>query len=160
MNNIENQALEKLRMQEEELSFKEFNNKDAWNIGNEILDTYRNKVKDVENPKGIGVRISLNHNTIFQYLMEGKKDDSWLIRKENSVYQFEHSSLYVRTYFELTGEFDEMRKDQNLAICGGGFPIIINSKVVGVISVSGLKHTEDHNLIIEGIKNIKRKRYV
>ncbi|MGN1386812.1 MAG: heme-binding protein [Bacillus sp. (in: firmicutes)] len=33
-------------------------------------------------------------------------------------------------------------KDERYAICGGGFPIIVNGETVGAICVSGLPHEQ------------------
>ncbi|MCH1939718.1 heme-binding protein [Holdemania massiliensis] len=148
---------QEILQEENELFFNQFNHHDAWLIGNEILRLYCGERSKANGDKGIGIRISLQNLVLFQYLMDGKKDDSWLIRKENTVMKFSHSSLYIRAVNDRTKQYEAFKEDKTLAICGGGFPIRMEGQVRGSISVSGLVHHEDHDLIIEALRNHKHK---
>ena len=71
---------------EEELSFDHFDAEDAYCIGNE-------RIRKTEKP--VRIRIVLDGDIVFQYLMPGKKGVEWLDRKQNTVEQYKHSSYYV-----------------------------------------------------------------
>ena len=86
--------------------------------------------------------------------MEGKAGDEWVVRKEKTVLESGHSSLYV---FEHPEDFPNMSMENGYAICGGGFPLIVDGALKGALIVSGLAHDEDHALIIEAIERMKEK---
>lgn len=59
---------------EKELSFQEFNNHDAYQLGQIIVDHIeKNHLKNVR------IRIVLDKDIVFQYLMDGKKESFGLI---------------------------------------------------------------------------------
>ncbi|MGM0213705.1 heme-binding protein [Enterococcus sp. AZ109] len=129
---------------EKEVVFKEFTHELGYKIAQRIIE----KVQ-ASKLKPVGVRIILDDLVIFQYLMDGKNESNWLKRKEKTVLDSGHSSLYVFFHQDdYTGWID----DEQYAVCGGGFPIIIEGKVRGVIGVSGLKHDEDHMLLTETVR--------
>ena len=129
---------------EEELSFDHFDAEDAYCIGNEI-------VKKTSKP--VRIRIILNGDIVFQYLMPGKKGVEWLDRKQNTVERYHHSTYYVFLDQEERHVYDE--NDSTIAICGGGFPLIIKGELRGCVIVSGLAHDEDHQLIINTLGGYK-----
>ena len=57
------------------IAFNKFDNEDAFLLGCNLVE----KVKK-ENLKKIRIRIVLNQDIVFQYLMNGKKGDQWLNR--------------------------------------------------------------------------------
>ena len=126
---------------EKELSFQEFNNHDAYQLGQIIVDHIeKNHLKNVR------IRIVLDKDIVFQYLMDGKKGVIWLDRKQKTVEKYGHSSYYI---------YLENEEDESLVICGGGFPLIIRSELRGSILVSGLVHDEDHQVIVDCLRKIK-----
>ena len=40
--------------------------------------------------------------------------------------------------------------NDDYAVCGGGYPLIVNDELKGCFCVSGLAHDEDHDLIVQG----------
>ncbi len=137
---------------ENELSFDSFTHLDGFKVANEILDRVKR-----ENLRRIGVRVLINNEIIFQYLMDGKNDASWNDKKQNTVLATKHSSYYVFEYATNNGSYPGVENDENHVICGGGFPIIVNNEMIGVITVSGLvDHREDHQLIIDALYRLKR----
>ena len=69
---------------EKELSFQEFNNHDAYQLGQIIVDHIeKNHLKNVR------IRIVLDKDIIFQYLMDGKKGVIWLDRKQKTVEKYD-----------------------------------------------------------------------
>ena len=133
MNMVTNVNKEDVLKLEEELSFDHFDAEDAYCIGNEI-------VKKTTQP--VRIRIVLDGDIVFQYLMPGKKGVEWLDRKQNTVERYQHSTYYVF--------LDQEERH------GGGFPLIIKGELRGCVIISGLAHDEDHQLIIDvlgGYKN-------
>ncbi len=139
------------------LQFEEFSHEDARRTAEKIFEGYERLVAGREIKKAIGVRVVVDGLLVYQYLMDGKKEDKWLKRKENMVWEFGHSSMYIREVNDITHEYDHLKDDENLAICGGGFPITIRGEIRGTVAVSGLAHEEDHGLIVEALKILKEE---
>jgi uncharacterized protein (UPF0303 family) len=47
-----------------------------------------------------------------------------------------------------------MIDNDEYAVCGGGYPLIVNDELKGVFIISGLRHDEDHALIIKALKEM------
>ena len=76
---------------EKELSFQEFNNHDAYQLGQIIVDHIeKNHLKNVR------IRIVLDKDIIFQYLMDGKKGVIWLDRKH--AYGAIIAGIFIKKY--------------------------------------------------------------
>ena len=127
-----------------------FDTFDAWNVGQKIVEKVK---KDHLLP--VRIRIVLDNDIVFQYLMPGKKGVEWLNRKQKTVEKYHHSSYFIYLDQQERHVYDE--NDDSLAICGGGFPLRIQGKLKGCIIVSGLKHEEDHQLIVDVLKEIQKK---
>lgn len=132
---------------ENELSFQSFVNHDAYKIGKMIVE----KVEK-EQLKNVRIRIVYHGDIVFQYLMDGKHGDMWLNRKQKTVETFHHSSYYVFMKNEETHMYQEYENDETMVICGGGFPLIVNHEICGCFVVSGLEHNEDHQLIVDVLR--------
>lgn len=132
--------------QEKEFVFETFTNKDALIFGLKVLE-----IVEKEQLKNVRIRVKYDGDIVFQYMMDGKKGDIWLNRKEKTVMESGHSSLYV---FEHESEYAYMKDNDDYAVCGGGFPIIVNGELKGCFITSGLAHEEDHDLIIKALKEI------
>ena len=59
---------------------------------------------------------------------------------------------------EEENSYSDLLDNDSYAVCGGGFPIIINGKNEGVICVSGLTHDMDNMLITDALKEYKDKK--
>ncbi|HJC47477.1 MAG TPA: heme-binding protein [Candidatus Lachnoclostridium pullistercoris] len=140
------------------LQFEEFSHRDAWDTAIKILKLYKKMTAGREIKKGIGIRIAVDGTVVFQYLMDGKKDDSWLVRKQNTVERFGHSSMYLWEVNERTHEYENLKTDPRFAVCGGAFPLIIGGEVKGAAAVSGLVHYEDHELVVQALKELKEEK--
>lgn len=137
---------EDILLQEQQLQFHEFSHELALKIGLKAVEKIQARQQ-----KDIGIRIVYQGLLVFQYLMNQKKEDQWLKRKENTVLTIGHASLYAHVvkepYLHLAG-------DEHYALGGGGFPIIENGEVKGAICISGLEHTQDHALIVEILQEV------
>ena len=126
---------------EKELSFQKFNNHDVYQLGQIIVNHIeKNQLKNVR------IRIVLDGDIVFQYLMDGKK---------KTVEKYGHSSYYIYLENEENGTYQADEKDESLVICGGGFPLIIQNELRGCILVSGLAHDEDHQVIVDCLRKLK-----
>lgn len=137
--------LEEVKLQEQRYQFTHFKHSDGLKIALKIMEEAK-----ATKPKPVGIRIFYEDKLIFHYLMDGRKPAPWLNRKEKTVLNSQHSSLYV---FYCKENYSDWLEDDTYAICGGGFPIIENGEVKGAICVSGLEHKEDHNLIIQALES-------
>ncbi len=143
-NGIGGHTMNELLQQEEIYNQIPFTHQRALEFGLEINQYILNR-----NMKHVGVRITYKGILIYQYLMENKKEDTWLKRKEKTVLESGHSSLYVFYHQE---DYSHMLNHDDYAVCGGGFPILENGQCVGAICVSGLPHEDDHGLIIQTLE--------
>lgn len=147
-----NEKIKQLQNQEKQLQFDQFLASDGRIIGNQIIDYIEsNQLKHV------GVRISINNLIVVQMLMNNKREDSWLARKERTVYLTGHSTLLATLLNEETNQYPQIINNEEYVIGGGGFPIIVNNQVIGAICVSGLDHESDHNLIVEILEAYKQR---
>lgn len=138
---------------EKDLSFQSFDHEDAYILGQMLVE----KVKQ-DHLKNIRIRIVLYHDIAFQYLMNGKTGDEWLNRKQKTVETFGHSSYYIWTQNEQTHQYDHYLQDSQFAICGGGFPLMVQNQRIGCCIVSGLEHDQDHQIIVHCLQKLKRKK--
>lgn len=137
-------------MEESLYSFENFSHEQAL-----ILGVKAQQIVKEENLKAVGIRIVYKDLLVFQYLMDGKKEDNWLKRKAKTVLDSGHSSYYVYCHQE---DYQTWIDDESYAICGGGYPIIENGQCVGAICISGLKHGDDHELIVRILKEMEDAR--
>ena len=146
----EEKNLEIVKRQEERILFEHFDNDDAWNLGSLIVEEARKA------GKAIAVEIHINGYQVFRYGFNGTNgyNDWWLRRKINTVNMFHRSTLRIH-YMPFTGE-DDIYRDahldpQDYADMGGGFPIVVKGVgCIGVLAVSGLTHTMDHQTAVDG----------
>ncbi len=154
MNNL---LIKELYEQEQDLQFDSFSADDAWNIGTML----KKRGSDYNN---ITIDITRNRQQLFHYSFDGASvdNDEWVKRKINLVYRFAHSSYLIGQELKLADKtIDEVYliSESDYAPHGGCFPIIIkNTGVVGTITVSGLKQSEDHRLVVETIKEYLERK--
>lgn len=142
---------EQLLEQERAYGFAAFSHEDAARFMDAAISLAK-----ARGTKPVGVRVMMGGVIVCQYLMDGKDSDEWLERKQRTVERSAHSSLWVRVRNDATHEYDAWR-EEGCAICGGGFPLVVNGTLRGCLCVSGLIHEEDHGLILEAISKIRAK---
>lgn len=133
----------------EPVTFTSFTNEDAYTFTETVVSI----VKEQE-LRPVRIRVYLNGDVVSQYLMDGKKSDEWLARKQNTVMKTGHSGLYV---YEHADSYQELLNDEKYAVCGGGYPIYVDHELKGALCISGLEHTEDHDLILQAIEKMKER---
>ncbi len=136
-----------------EINLLQFDNALALDMGLKILDLAKSR--------GHSIAISvdrLNH-TVFKYISDGLPEDKhdWLRRKANVAIRFEESSLSVKEDLHKGGmslatTFGLAEKD--FVAKGGSVPLKVKGAgLIGVVTVSGLSDIEDHQLIVDALRD-------
>ncbi|NTW71916.1 MAG: heme-degrading domain-containing protein [Eubacteriaceae bacterium] len=143
--------LNKIAEQEEKLKFSSFNSINALELGLQLIELGKKQSKP------IAIDIRVNGHQLFHYSfdMTSIDNDQWILRKARVVERFGRSSLYMGTKLKIEGKTVEEKyniSSSEFAFYGGSFPINLkDTGTIGAITVSGLKQTEDHDLVVEGI---------
>jgi uncharacterized protein (UPF0303 family) len=146
------QLLENLKKEEETLQFTQFTNETAYRLGNKLV------TGAIEKQLSMTVDICRGDQQLFHYALPGtsQDNDEWIKRKNRVVNRFLHSSYYMAIHYNIlntTIQEKSFLDPSEYAAFGGAFPIIIqNVGVVGTITVSGLPHKQDHDFVVEVIK--------
>ncbi|MCI6272697.1 MAG: heme-binding protein [Erysipelotrichaceae bacterium] len=149
--------LNDLILEENNLSFEFFNSKIALEIGNYITS------KIINNKLDILVDIYAYGKVLYHFSNDNVSPDkeNWIVRKRNTVLYFQHSSKYMNIKIGNNQKllYEKYGLDlKNYCAVAGSFPIYLkNNGLIGAITISGLKPDEDHNLIIEAIKEYMKK---
>jgi len=144
--------LQRLIAQEKELQFEKFDNETAWQLGCLIK-------QNAEAMSGkVAIEITRNNHRLFSYAMPDTTPDNlcWIERKSNVVQRYQHSSWYVGQYYKAKGKNIEeasLVDQKHFAPFGGGFPVCVQGVgVIGSITVSGLSQYEDHQLVVDSLR--------
>ncbi|MBS1804341.1 MAG: heme-degrading domain-containing protein [Acidobacteria bacterium] len=151
--------LERIALQERELTFPKLDADIAWQIGSKL----RNIASERRLPIVIDIR-RFGH-PLFYAAMDGTTPDNpeWVRRKSNIVARFHHSSYTASLNEKLKGK--TIYESQGLPLAdyathGGSFPIrIANAGIVGSITVSGLPMRQDHELVVEALCSVLGREY-
>jgi uncharacterized protein (UPF0303 family) len=124
---------------------------DAWKLGTTLTEQCRDR--------GLAVTISIRmgEQRVFHAALPGTSADNdfWVDRKSRVVRRFACSSLEVQQRY-ATGDPDRFFSTFALspaeyAPAGGAIPIRVRGTLVGVLAVSGLESTEDHELAVSAL---------
>jgi len=134
------------------IELERFNNRIALEMGLSIVELAKKRNQH------IGVNISRLNHTIFLFLDNTLPADKhhWLRRKANIAKHFEESSLSVKNdliegKMTLDKTFGLDAKDY--VAKGGSIPIFVKGAgMIATITVSGLKDIDDHQIIIDALK--------
>jgi uncharacterized protein (UPF0303 family) len=142
--------MQKITKQEATLVFGEFSKGDAWALGQQI----RQRLLDIVAPAVIDIR--LGDECLFYTSLEGatEANQDWARRKRNLVNLVNSSSYLLSLQTKLGFDVVEaMGLDpRNYVAAGGCFPIhVINTGIVGTITISGLPERDDHRILVEEI---------
>lgn len=140
--------------QETELRLPKFDFDDAWRLGTLIRDlAISRKQSLVIDVRRFGQPIQ----PLFYAALAGTTPDNarWVQRKANVVARFHRSSYQLGLYLAQSNIsfHDKYALDEaDYATHGGSFPLhVVNTGVIGAVTVSGLPQREDHNLVVEGL---------
>jgi uncharacterized protein (UPF0303 family) len=151
------EEFERLGVEEEQLSFSCFSRQDAWNLGSLITEKTKN------NPQPLGLEIYLNGFLVFRYFPAGitRDHELWLNRKRRTVELREMSSLRLKWMAEKNNsKISDWKLDPNdYFLGGGGYPIKIkNTGMIGIILATGTNDIDEHNSIVDAIKEYKKNK--
>ncbi|MCX2749568.1 heme-binding protein [Arthrobacter sp. MI7-26] len=145
------EALEALKRQEEELLFESFDHADAWRLGSRLTGMAQAA------GHAIGIDIRRPGLILFRAALPGITPDqeSWIARKSALVLRMEASSALVEARLSSAG-IDAAAVGwlgADYAVTGGSFPVRVRRVgVVAAVTASGLSSQEDHDFIVEGIR--------
>lgn len=143
--------------QEEALVFDRFDETDAWDLGQRIVDRATSRKAPVV------INIRTPSRTLFHAALPGSAPDNdmWARRKSNVVFHFHRSSYAIELEHRRKGRVIGPEIGLNLtdyADHGGSFPVRIRHVgVVAAITVSGLASKDDHGLIVDVLTEFAKK---
>jgi len=146
------EILQQLLLEEEELQFTNFNEETAWEIGSNLVK------HGIIGRLPITIDITRGDHQIFHASRPGTSvdNDEWIKRKVRLVYRFGHSSFYIGQLLKSKGKRLEdayLISESLYAPHGGCFPIVVKGTgVIGTITVSGLAQEDDHQLVVQAIR--------
>jgi uncharacterized protein (UPF0303 family) len=137
--------------QEERLRFTRFDNDDAWTLGSLLVRLGK------ERGLPITIDIRRHGHQLFHAALPGTAPDNdrWIERKIRVVERLNASSFLVGRRMAAKGQAMDAAygvDPADFATHGGAFPIrVVDVGVVGVVTVSGLPHADDHALVVEAL---------
>ncbi|NIE77501.1 heme-degrading domain-containing protein [Pantoea sp. Ap-967] len=140
--------------QEQALQFEHFDEHVAWKLGSLLY----NKAVAEQWPLVIDVRRF--DRPLFLASTPGVTADNhdWVRRKTNSVQRFLRSTYRIALQLKLEGKDITQRYHlpaADYAGFGGGFPISVRGAgVIGCVTVSGLPHRQDHQVVVEALCSV------
>ena len=148
---------EEVAQQEKELRFDTFNSSAAWDLGCFMVERVRKQGIDL----AISIR-KLNGNIVFQHVTDATSMDNqlWMGRKFRTVAILEKSSYaaWLQSQISGTGVTGHGLSDSECVFCGGGFPIRLKTgELVGAVIVSNLPHEQDHQFIVDSLREWLKK---
>lgn len=143
-----------LSAQEEELIFSSFDHHDAWRLGSMIAN------RAIAEGYGVAIDVRRHNIVLFRCVLPGATSDQeeWIRRKSASVLRFEHSTAYLKEQFtDYNPTQGGWLAPEDYTFAGGSFPIRVHGAgVIGAVTASGLASDEDHQLVVDGIRNYLR----
>ncbi len=142
--------LEALLAEQESLQFSRFDFDDAYAIGLDLVASARRE------SRRITIDITACGQQLFHVALPGTSpdNDQWILRKNRVVGRFFKSSFYIAQLLEAKGQSIEEAyglPSLDYAASGGAVPINLAGRMIGTITVSGLPHQEDHQMVVAAI---------
>ena len=143
---------ERVAAEERELLFESFSNDEALELGLALCEKARSRKLP------IAIDIERGGQRLFHFAAEGSAPDNacWIERKKNLVKRVFKSSYAVGLKLKAEHRTLEQSMEvstEHLAAHGGCFPIFVRGVgFVGTVAVSGLPQKEDHDLLVEALR--------
>ena len=147
------QERQRVEAEEKELVFGGFTNDDALDLGILLVEKAR------ERSLSIAIDVERAGQRLFHFAAAGTTPDNsvWIERKKNLVRRMFRSSYAVGLKLAATGKTLEEGMGPAAAECaahGGCFPIVVRGVgFVGTVTVSGLPQKDDHDLVVQAIRD-------
>ena len=139
-------------MSNEPLDLEHFDLDTAWLIGTTLT------TKSREQRLPVTISIQLGMQRVFHAALPGTSadNDSWVDRKSQVVRRFGCSSQEVHSRY-VGDDADKFfttfaLSPAQYAPWGGAVPIRVRGSMIGVLAVSGLESTEDHELAVSALR--------
>ncbi|RKR74379.1 heme-binding protein [Frondihabitans australicus] len=138
---------DEVRAQLAELQFESFDDNAAYALGSLAAELVR------ERELALAVQIVIGDHIVYKSAQNGVDAGTteWLRKKSNVAKRDAVPSLLARLVDEEAGR--ELLVDDEFAVSGGSFPIVVDGSVVGTITASGLKDVVDHDLVVTAIRS-------
>lgn len=133
------------------ITLEKFSNEIGLEIGLAIVNLAK------ERNQNIAVQVERLNQIIFLYVGNDLPADkhNWLKRKSNLAKHFEESSLSIKEDLiqgKMTLEHTFALDEKEYLAKGGALPIFVkNAGMIAVVSVSGLRDVEDHQIIVDAL---------
>lgn len=152
--------LERIALQERELTLPRLDALVAWELGSRL------RALALERGLSLVVDVRRFGQPLFYAALEGTTPDNpeWVRRKINVVTRFHRSSYGVGLRMKAKNETLLEREGlpvADYAAAGGSFPLnVAGAGVVGCVTVSGLPQRADHELVVEALCAFLGRAYV
>lgn len=149
-------TLAEVQAEEATLQFTQFSNTTALQVGQRLVALAQAR------SAAVTIDITRNRQQLFHAALPGTAidNDKWLQRKINTVYEYGTSSLQKQLEMTARGQTLEEAAaldGHHYAAAGGGFPVNLKGTgFIGSIAVSGLASEEDHQLIVDALREFLR----
>ena len=143
---------ERVAAEERELVLDTFSNDEAIELGLLLLEKVRSRKLPVV------VDIERCGQRVFHFAAPGSAPDNacWVERKKNLVKRVWKSSYAVGLTLRMEGKTLTQKMEvstEEFAAHGGCFPLVVRGLgFVGTVAVSGLPQKEDHDLVVETLR--------
>lgn len=139
-----------------------FSADDAWTMGSAL----REQLLSTPQPVVINIALANSNQLLFHAVTRSgtaPDNDLWVARKRKTVLRWGVSSWYM--HVKMAGNEEHFAAKYMLgaeagsyAIHGGGVPVRVKDVegIIAVVVVSGLKQEEDHMVVVEALKVLKR----
>lgn len=147
--------LARLEAEHLELELTRFDRADAWRLGSSIAE----RALAASHPVAIDVRTA--SGILFHASLPGatSDNDEWVRRKAATAFRFETSTALLEARFIAGGRdmFEAGWLDPaDYAVAGGAVPVrVTGAGVVAVATVSGLASEDDHDLVVQAIRDLR-----
>ena len=112
----------------------------------------------------VAIAIWLGEQRVFHSAQAGSSadNDRWVERKARIVRHFGQSSAEVHATY-AADDVEKFLRMFALPIdlyfpAGGAVPLVVRGTMVGVLAISGLPSTADHDLAVEGLNELRGSR--
>jgi len=146
------QERQRVEAEERELVFDRFGNDDALDLGLLLAGKARSRALP------IAIEVERGGQRLFHFSATGATPDNaaWIERKQRLVRRMHQSSYAVGLKLAASGKSlaDSMgAAAADYAAHGGCFPVVVPGVgLVGSVTVSGLPQKDDHDLVVEAIR--------
>lgn len=130
-----------------ELRFDSFDQEAAYALGTLAAEIVR------ERELTLAVQIVLGDHIVYKAALGDVPEGttSWLRRKSNVAKREGTASLLVRLREEEAGH--ELELNDEFAVSGGSFPLVVDGEIVGTITGSGEPDVVDHDVVTSALRS-------